>query len=402
MMEEIESYVELDAAHSGHETELTDTGHRIRATPYRWPDPGTIPRRRWIYGRHLIRGFISVTVAPGGVGKSSLAIADALAMVSGRNLVGSAPEGRLNVWLFNGEDPVEEIERRVAAAAIRHRIDPEDCEGDMRLYVDSGRDQSMVIARQSRDGVVIMEPVVAALVDELKARKIDVLVVDPFVSCHQVPENDNGAIDRVAKLWAKIAHETGCAIDLVHHSRKTGGMEVTVEHARGAVALIAAARSVRVLNTMSEEEAARAGIDGNHRLYFSVDNGKANLAPPPDGKFWFKLESVDLPNGDQVGVVTPWRWPDPLDGIIPADILKAQQAIADAAEPCRADIQAKAWAGHVIGAALDIDTSSSFGRTKVKTLLATWITSGMFREVDGQDTKRMARKFIEVGTWANT
>jgi putative transcriptional regulator len=30
------------------------------------------PRRQFVYGRHLIRGFLSATVAPGGVGKSAL------------------------------------------------------------------------------------------------------------------------------------------------------------------------------------------------------------------------------------------------------------------------------------------------------------------------------------------
>jgi hypothetical protein len=50
----------------------------INATPFRWVDPSTIPRREWLYGSHYIRRFVSVTVAPGGAGKSSLAIAEAL------------------------------------------------------------------------------------------------------------------------------------------------------------------------------------------------------------------------------------------------------------------------------------------------------------------------------------
>lgn len=387
----------------------------ILAAPYSWRDPGAIPRRQWLYGRHLIRGFVSVTVAPGGVGKSSLTIADAISMICGRALIGTKPERALNVWIFNLEDPVEEIERRIAATCIRYGIRREDCGGD--LYVNSGRDTSLVIARQERDGLVIMEPIIHAIIEQIKARQIDVLVIDPFVSSHQVTENDNGAIDLVAKLWAQIAHVTGCAIELVHHSRKTGGAEVTVEHARGAVALIAAARSARVLNPMTAEEASRAGIEDNPRLYFNSDNGKANLAPPPDGKFWFKLVSVPLDNGDtitadgvttrlgngdEIGVVTPWRWPDPLAGIVAGDILTAQKAVAEAQTPCRADIQAKAWAGHVIGEAVGIDTTTPAGKAKVKALLSLWIKNGMFQEVEGQDAKRMARKFIEVGQWANT
>src|SRR4051794_40314849 len=60
----------------------------IRAAPFHWCDPVSIPLRKWIYGRHYIRRFVSTTVAPGGVGKSSLGIVEALAIVSGRDLLG--------------------------------------------------------------------------------------------------------------------------------------------------------------------------------------------------------------------------------------------------------------------------------------------------------------------------
>lgn len=391
--------------------------HLIEATPFGWPAPASIPPREWLYGRHLIRRFVAVTVAPGGVGKSSLAIADALAMASGRDLLGSAPSGALRVWVFNGEDPADEIDRRITAAAMHYGISEQDCaDAGGAIFRNSGREQSLVVAREERDGVVIVRPLVDALIAEIRARNIDVLVIDPFVSCHEVSENNNGAIDRVAKLWGKIANETGCAIDLIHHARKTGGAEVTAEHARGAVALIAAARSVRVLNTMSEDEAAKAGIAESRRKYFSVEDGKANLAPPPDGKSWFKLESVELGNGesltcggktiraygDQIGVVTRWEWPKPLDGISAGDILKAQRAVAESDAPCREAIQSPDWAGHVIGPAIGIDTGTKAGRAKVSAILKIWLETGMFKVVDGQDAKRMARKYVEVGVWANS
>src|SRR5271165_664676 len=54
----------------------------IVATPFVWIDPAAIPRRQWLYGRHYSRQFISQTVAFGGVGKSLLAITEALAIVT--------------------------------------------------------------------------------------------------------------------------------------------------------------------------------------------------------------------------------------------------------------------------------------------------------------------------------
>jgi len=105
----------------------------INATPFRWTDPASIAPRRWIYGHHYIRKFVSETVAPGGYGKSTLAITEALAIVTGRPLLGITPNERVNVWLWNGEDPMEELQRRIAAACLHYDIDPSELEG--RLFV---------------------------------------------------------------------------------------------------------------------------------------------------------------------------------------------------------------------------------------------------------------------------
>ena len=63
----------------------------IPATPYVWIDPANIPQRDWLYGRLLIRKFVTATVAPGGLGKSSLITAETLSQVSGKDLLGVTP-----------------------------------------------------------------------------------------------------------------------------------------------------------------------------------------------------------------------------------------------------------------------------------------------------------------------
>jgi hypothetical protein len=289
----------------------------IHATPYTWKDAATIRRRQWLYGYLLVRKFVSATVAPGAVGKTNLIIAETLAQVSGKNLLGVHPPGRLRVWLWNLEDPQEETERRIQAAALHYKLAADDI-GD-RLFVDSGRDQPLVIATATRNGgALIVAPVVENLVAEILARKIDIIKIDPFVSSHKVPENDNGAQDTIVKEWGRVAERGNCAVHLVHHTRKSGGSsEMTAEDARGGKALVDGSRVTRVLNRMTEDQAAKAGVE-NHRLYFRAINDKANLQPPADASDWFKLISVNLNNGpmrgpgDNVGVVTAWQWPDAL------------------------------------------------------------------------------------------
>ena len=138
---------------------------------------------------------MSCTIAPGGVGKTALLCAEALAMVTGRPLLEDMPQGRLRVWLVNLEDPVDELRRRIGATALRYGIGKDDI-GD-RLYLDLGRDMAIVVAADSRDGVVVNRPVVDAIRCEIAVRCIDVLIIDPFVACHALPENDNGKIAAV-------------------------------------------------------------------------------------------------------------------------------------------------------------------------------------------------------------
>ena len=320
----------------------------ITATPYIWTDPTTIPVRDWLYGRLLVRRFLSVTIAPGGVGKSSMIAAEALAMVSGRNLLGVLPVRRLKVWLWNLEDPQEETARKVQAAAKHFNLSADDI--GAQLYVNSGRYHSLVIAKEYRGSTIVLRPVIDNIVQQMREHGIDVLIVDPFVSCHEVSETDNSAIDMIAKERSRVAELADCAIHLVHHTRKApAGTEVTTDSSRGAKALTDAARVARALNQMTEDEGSTAGIE-NHRLFFRAFNDKANLAPPVAASVWFKLASVWLDNapggGDSVGVVTPWSWPDPLAGVTGSDFDRVAAVIRTA--DWRKDVRSSFWVGKAV------------------------------------------------------
>jgi AAA domain len=375
----------------------------IAASLYRWIEPVEIEPRQWLHGRHFIRKFLSATVSAGGIGKSSLELLDAVSMACGRDLVTGKQIEPRSCWYWNGEDPLEELQRRVQAVALSYGLTDADLGG--RLYLDSGRAQRIRVASDDRrHGITINRPLVDSLAATLQANRIDALILDPFVSTHGVPENDNGAIDQVAKELAGIAEAANCAVEVVHHVRKTNGGELTADDARGAVALIGAARSVRVLNPMSQDEAAKAGIEINQRrLYFRVDNGKANLAPPSDNASWRQLVSVGLGNRrdpypeDSVGVVKAWKWPDAFAGLT-ADHLKAvQNKIGGGA--WRADVQAGAWVGKAVAEALGLDVDEDGDKARIKSLLKTWLKNGSLVEVERQDEGRKARRHVEVGKW---
>ena len=367
---------------------------KLDATPFMWRDPADIPARQWLYGKHLIRKFLSLDIAAGGIGKSSVKVVEALAMATGLPLLGKEVHGGpLKVWLYNLEDPDEETERRIHAAALRYEIDPRQVGG--RLFVNSGRDQPLVIAEETEGGARIMRPVVEALVATMLEREIDVMTVDPFVSSHMVSENDNRAIDMVAKEWSRIADRCNCSINLVHHVRKQNGGEVSAESSRGAISLIGAARSVVVYNRMTKEEGEHAGIPPEQRgFYFRTQNDKANLAPP-EAADWHRMNNVDLPNGDQVGVACPWKWPDSFDGVTSWHLKQVQAKVAEG--QWRRDTQAKAWVGNAIAEVCQLDPKTHRGR--INDIVKTWIKNEMLIEVEGFDEARRPKTFVEVGTW---
>ena len=370
----------------------------IKATPFALRDPALIPPREFIPGTKLSRKHVSLVVAASGVGKTAFGVAELVALVAGRKIDGDIIEDTpaLRVWIFNLEDPKDEIERRIAAVCQRHEITAEEL-GD-RLFMDSGRDQAICLATISRVGSAqVCEPVYNALIAEIKNRKIDVFSVDPFISSHTIPENDNNAIDVVSKLWAKIAEETNCAIILTHHIRKTGDQVANAESSRGASSLVATARSVRVLNRMTKEEGDKAGVK-YYRRYFNIVDDKNNLAPPAENAEWYHLENVSLANGDEVGVVIPWKWPDAFEGITIADLYAVQEAVDG--QNYRMNVQAKDWVGTAIARVLKLDDNTKSHQTKIKALIKTWLQNGSLVETTIRDKYDKERPVIEVGVWA--
>ena len=130
---------------------------KFAPTPFTWRAPSTFPRREFVCGRHYARQFLSVTAAPTKVGKSSKSLVEAVAMAAGRNLLGVEPVRPMRDWYWNGEDPQEELERRVLAICLHYGIDRVELEKN--LFLDSGRDTEIIIATQTRMGAVIAIPV---------------------------------------------------------------------------------------------------------------------------------------------------------------------------------------------------------------------------------------------------
>jgi len=381
----------------------------MRATPFQWRDPSLIPRRQFLYGYELRRKQLSAVIAPGAAGKTTYKVGRAICMATGKNLLDTPIwNGPHRVWLWNLEDELEEVEKTVHAFLKAWDLSPDDL-GD-RLYIDgidSVASGSLKLATDDgRGGFRIMRPVSESLIEELRARQIDYLDIDPFVSSHSVDENNNGAIDAVSKEWVRIAHEANCAVGLAHHVRKPNGAEATAFDARGAVSMINAARSCLVFQKMTKEVAQDFRIpDCDRKRYFSVYDDKNNKAPAPSSANWFRFVSVGLGNGDQtgpedsIGAIECWEAPDTFAGVTARQLYFVQQQIDENPAKARKHSASAQWVGKLVAYVLDLNVNDEADKRRIGKMISTWIGNGALRVVERATPSKEIKEFVEVDRW---
>ena len=362
-------------------------------------DPRQIPHRQWIYGHHLIRGFMTLLVAPGGTGKTSLLLATLLAIATKRPLLNVMPYLQTNVGLLNLEDPAEEIDRRVTALAMHYGLKQEDIEG---RFFQSPPDATVTVAAIGDDGFSVIHPDENHIIQFCKDLKIGVLGVDPFAESHTLEENSNPQMIKAAAAWRRIARKAECAIIASHHVRK--GVIDSIEASRGAKALTDSARIGLLLSSMSEEDATSLGIEvADRHQYIRMDDAKANMAPKAGQARWFKLGSVTLDNaddvyqfGDDVGVVEPWTPTSLWQQTSTPGINAALDAIQVGPGGGRKYTATKRggsarWCGNVLIRELGVTEPAA------KQMVDTWLAKGLLIETEYRDPeKRAMRPCVEV------
>ena len=380
-----------------------DTVHEW-PTPYTMFDALSLPRREWVYGYDYIKKYISVTASAGGIGKTSAIIVEALAIATGKDLLGVQVKQQTNTWIINLEDPISEMQMRTLAAMQHYGITPDDVTG--KLFMDGEDTMQITLAAEGRDGLIQNDELLAFMIRKIKANNIGVVILDPFVSAHLVNENNNGSVQAVVAMLRKLARDTNSSVQLVHHIRKGNGDDATVDSVRGAGSLISAARAARVINRITPEDAQALGVDEQESLgIFRIDDGKANLAPPSDKATYRRMVSVEIANGERLGVATEFKLPDLFDGITTKDLYKVQRTVAKAEEndqAYRSDVRAKNWIGQAVAEQLDLDIDKPGDKARAKAVAKQWINTGSLKIAD-IPSKRHGRDVpcVVVGEWVH-
>ncbi len=356
----------------------------IAIEPHRFLELSRHDPTPWLLGQHYVRRSVSLTSAPGGTGKSSLALVECLSLASGKGLLGQAVYGPRRVLYVNGgEDGLAMVRKRVDVAMHHYGLSDSDLGNRLLITTVSewlqqlGRPESLSLhfvkdngrGRFETDQYVCWE-----MAQALQALEIDVVVFDPLSSFHAVNENDNAAMNALATSFDTITKDANCAVELVHHSTKearTGSGGIAT--ARGASSLVDKVRSARTLAPLSADDRKAYKIE-DETTVVRVSGGKSNYSQV-GGSTVLQLVSVKLdngnaeyPKGDKCGVVDRFDLPniDEADPMLQYTIAMAGPRVLSQldGQTYPWSSQSSGWIGFTLAAELGLEVGE--GRNKAQ------------------------------------
>lgn len=277
-------------------------------------DPVALPVREWLVQPRLPIGDVAQCVGAPGTSKSTLALRDALAVATGREdlLRGKDAAGapispeRLHqagaVVVYNAEDRLDEMQRRLAATQRHHGLSPSDMRHPIILW--SGVDhQHLVIMHRVGDRAPLTHaPGLVALEQVIREHNAVLVILDPQISlCAGGRENDNNDQDALLQELARLASRCGVAIMVIHHTAKaTQNAKGDMAAGRGGFAAVGKVRSAFTIVGVTgagDEKEWGAGPDSG---WMRLDYSKVSHDRKPMQPIVFKRMSVPVGNGEAV------------------------------------------------------------------------------------------------------
>ena len=257
------------------------------------------PPREWVLIDCLPLGKVGLLVAPGGTGKSQLALQLAVAVATGTGLAGWWAVGEKGpaLALFAEEDE-DELHRRLRAI-LRARSSSPDYEAfvaDLRenLYLKSMTGADNLMTKAEAGGSVTRTDIAERLCATVATvPNVKLVIIDPVSRFRGGNENYAEDATRFVEAAELIAQTIRATVLLVHHANKASrsAEEQNQAASRGSSALTDGVRWQMNLAPLSDEQAEKLGLEpGSKHEFLSAKVTKNNYAPSG--------EAVNLRRGD--------------------------------------------------------------------------------------------------------
>jgi hypothetical protein len=266
--------------------------------------------RDWLRYRFLMRGHVTMLVAPGGVGKSLVQLTTAACLANGADVFDfRAPHP--GQWhksvVYNAEDTLEEMSMRLVAICATLGFDYPTTVG--RILLISGKTHGRVRIINGGKEIAVNEDALKMLMQWAMDPEVAMLAMDPLAKLHTAQEIDNMAMTFVMDVMEMMAEKAHVAVLLSHHTSKQS-MSSSVRFAgnadssRGAGSIINGPRFTFTLSSMTEEDAAHYAITESERPWFlRLDDGKMNYGVKSEKALWLQRVSYKLWCGEDVGAL---------------------------------------------------------------------------------------------------
>lgn len=273
--------------------------------------------RPFVLGDILVSQVVTTLIGAGGSGKSLLCLVIAAHVVTGRTFLGHEVKRRGRVLIYEAEDDVQEMSRRLHAICAVYGL-PED---EVRAGISLNSDNVFYGGPPAEEPVpglmlVANRPLrrnvaqLAALVQAASAPDVVLVIVGPLSDVHGAAESDNPEMNYVMGALRAVARQADVAVLVPHHTPKPQAGAASgagnQDAGRGATAIANKARVVLTLFRATEDDCAEIGVPASQKKsYARLDGAKATFSAAAAETWWLRWQSAAIATGDSVGVLVP-------------------------------------------------------------------------------------------------
>ena len=279
---------------------MTDWGNAL--------EPHQIGPRPWLIDRMFLLGNVTLLLAAGSVGKSSISLAIAAHLAVGQDFAGYKVYKKAKTIIYNGEDDMAEQSRRLIAICMLYQLDYMVVKKSI-MFIPARQLKISLVEKDQYGKLVRNDILVQQLVDKCSDPSVGLLILDPLVKIHRCEETSNVDMDYVMDTLTDIAYGANIAVKALHHTSKSGNAKQeermgNMDIARGASAIVNASRVAFTLLSASQQDAEDYGLKEDERyMWVRMDDAKMNMSLATNKGTWFKRESVRIMSMDSVGVM---------------------------------------------------------------------------------------------------
>lgn len=254
--------------------------------------PTEITPRPWLIEGALMEGAVTLLLAAGSSGKSSISLSVAVHGAQGKDFAGFKTRKKFKTIVYNGEDDLPEQSRRLLACCLAHNYEYSKVKQDIMLL--SSEQMMFDIVKKDFSKAVRNDALIQQIIEVCSAPDVGLLVIDPLVDIHECDESDNVQMAHVMRTLTYIAKTARVAVLVLHHIAKGSANDDRVGNqdiGRGASAIVNASRVAFTLLGPSQKDAEEFGMqEAERRMWVRMDDAKTSFTLQGSQATWFKKE----------------------------------------------------------------------------------------------------------------